>query len=304
MKILITGGTGFIGRELIKLLMTHDLVCLTRNSHHARQRLAHVHNDKLTFIESLDDLHDLNRFDAVINLAGEPIADKRWTEQQKQRICDSRWNLTERLVELFHASTKPPHVLISGSAVGYYGDQQEHPFDESLQVSSQRFSHQVCATWEQIALRAQSDQTRVCIMRTGVVLAPEGGALKKMLPPYRLGLGGPIGSGQQYMPWIHMSDMVKAIVYVLETEHAQGIFNFSAPHPVTNRRFSRCLAQTLKRPHILTTPKWAIRLLMGEASELLFDSIRAKPKKLTELGFQFTYSRVEPALKHLLQHHV
>lgn len=302
MKILITGGTGFIGRELIKLLMTHDLVVLTRNRAQAKATLAHVHNEKLAFIDTLDDLHDLNPYDAVINLAGEPIADKRWTSRQKQRICDSRWILTERLVELIHASTKPPHVLISGSAVGYYGDQQGHPFDESLQVKSSRFSHHVCETWEQIALRAQSDRTRVCLLRTGVVLAPEGGALKKMLPPYRLGLGGPIGTGDQYMPWIHMNDMVKGIVYVLETEHAQGPFNLCAPHPVTNRVFSRSLAATLKKPHLLTTPKWAITLLMGEASELLFDSIRAKPKKLTELGFQFSYSRIEPALRHLLQH--
>lgn len=302
MKILITGGTGFIGRELMKLLMTHDLVVLTRNTAQAKAKLAHIQNSKLTFLNSLDELHDLNPFDAVINLAGEPIADKRWTQKQKQRICDSRWKLTEKLVELIHASTKPPQVLISGSAVGYYGDQQQHPFDESLQVKSSHFSHQVCDTWEQIALRAQSDRTRVCLLRTGMVLAPSGGALKKMRLPYQLGLGGPIGAGHQYMPWIHMSDMVRGIVYLLETEHAQGAFNLCAPHPVTNLVFSRSLAATLKRPHLLTTPAWAIRLLMGEASELLFDSIRAKPKKLTELGFQFTYSRIEPALKHLFQH--
>ncbi|WMN56201.1 TIGR01777 family oxidoreductase [Vibrio fluvialis] len=302
MKILITGGTGFIGRELIKLLMTHDLVVLTRNAAQAKAKLAHIQNERLDFLESLEELHDLNTFDAVINLAGEPIADKRWTSAQKQRICDSRWKLTEKLVELIHASAKPPHVLISGSAVGYYGDQQDHPFDESLQVKSSRFSHHVCETWEDIALHAQSDRTRVCLLRTGVVLAPEGGALKKMLPPYRLGLGGPIGNGQQYMPWIHMCDMVRGIVFLLETDHAQGAFNLCAPHPVSNLIFSRSLAATLKKPHVLTTPQWVIRLLMGEASELLFDSIRAKPKKLTELGFQFTYSRIDPALKHLLQH--
>ncbi|MCG3727972.1 TIGR01777 family oxidoreductase [Vibrio cincinnatiensis] len=303
MKILITGATGLIGRELTKQLMTHDLVILSRDIHRAKQQLAHVHDQRLSFIETLDSLSNLDGYHAVINLAGEPIADKRWTQSQKQSICQSRWSITEKLVALIHASTSPPSVFISGSAVGYYGNQQDHPFDESRQVHSTQFPHYVCAKWEQIARRAESERTRVCLLRTGIVLSTEGGALTKMLPPYRYGLGGPIGQGEQYMPWIHMCDMVRAITYLLETEHAQGPFNLCAPHPVKNREFSRCLASTLKRPHLLFTPKWAIRLLMGEASILLFDSIRAKPKKLTELGFQFTYSRIEPALKQLLQHH-
>ncbi len=302
MKILVTGGTGFIGRELLKLLMTHNITVLTRNTANAKLRLNHIHNGSLNFIDSLDDYHDLNNFDAVINLAGEPIADKRWTRKQKSRICHSRWDITEQLVSLIHASTEPPSVFISGSAVGYYGDQQSHPFDESLHVHHESFSHLVCDKWEQIAHRAQSDRTRVCILRTGVVLSPEGGALKKMLPPYKLGLGGPIGPGDQYMPWIHMKDMVQAIVFLLNTEHAQGPFNLSAPHPATNAEFSSSLAKALKRPHFLFTPQWAIKLLMGESSELLFDSMRAKPKKLTELGFQFQFSHVKPALTHLLQH--
>ncbi|NAW68594.1 TIGR01777 family protein [Vibrio sp. V27_P1S3P104] len=303
MKILITGATGLIGRELVKHLMIHDLVILSRDIDRAKQQLIHVHAQSLSFINNLDMLSNLDGYHAVINLAGEPIADKRWTESQKQRICQSRWSITEKLVALIHASTAPPSVFISGSAVGYYGDQQAHPFDESRQVHSSQFPHQICAKWEQIARRAQTERTRVCLLRTGIVLSTDGGALMKMLLPYRYGLGGPIGKGDQYMPWIHIIDMVRAITYLLETEHAHGAFNLCAPHPVTNRVFSRCLASTLKRPHLLFTPKWAIRLLMGEASILLFDSIRSKPKKLTELGFQFTYSRLEPALKQLLQHH-
>ncbi|WP_428772087.1 TIGR01777 family oxidoreductase [Vibrio sp.] len=302
MKILITGGTGLIGRELIKHLATHKLVLLTRNPTRAKQLVNHADLGNISYIDSLDGFHDLNDFDAVINLAGEPIADKRWTSKQKKIICDSRWKLTEKIVELIHASTKPPAVFISGSAVGYYGDQQEHRFDESLQVHHHGFPHQVCATWEQIAKRARSDDTRVCLLRTGVVLAPNGGALSKMLPPYKLGLGGPIGDGNQYFPWIHILDMVRGILYLLETPHAHGEFNFCAPHPVTNKHFSQMLAKILHRPHILFTPKWVIKLLMGEASVLLFDSIRAKPKRLTELGFQFSYSRVEPALNNILQH--
>ncbi len=302
MKILLTGGTGFIGRELLKLLTTHEVVLLTRAPERAQQLLTHADLGNITYIADLDAFHDLNDFDAVINLAGEPIADKRWSNGQKQQICDSRWKLTEQLVELIHASTNPPAILISGSAVGYYGDQQSHPFDESLHVHSETFTHRVCERWETIANRARSENTRVCILRTGVVLGCDGGALAKMLLPYKLGVGGPIGRGNQYMPWIHKLDMVRAIVYLLETEHAQGEFNLCAPHPVTNKHFSRTLARTLKRPHILFTPKWSMKLLMGESSVLLFDSIRAKPKKLTELGFRFSYSRLEPALKNLLQH--
>ncbi|WP_319536439.1 TIGR01777 family oxidoreductase [uncultured Vibrio sp.] len=300
MKILLTGGTGFIGSELLKLLTIHQVVLLTRSPEKARQHLQHADVGNIEYIDSLDQLADLNHIDAVINLAGEPIADKRWTKKQKDKICKSRWKITEQIVELIHASTKPPSVFISGSAVGYYGDQQEHPFDECLHVNSEEFPHLVCDKWEQIAKRAESEDTRVCFLRTGVVLGPNGGALAKMLLPYKLGLGGPLGNGNQYLPWIHILDMVRAIMYLLNTPHAHGAFNLCAPHPVSNRIFSATLAKTLKRPHILFTPQWLMELLMGESACLLFDSIRAKPKKLTELDFQFSYSRIEPALKHLL----
>ncbi|HHX8652904.1 TIGR01777 family protein [Vibrio diabolicus] len=300
MKILLTGGTGFIGSELLKLLSTHQVMLLTRSPEQAKQRLQHADLGNIEYLDSLESFADLNHIDAIINLAGEPIADKRWTSEQKEKICKSRWKITEQIVELIHASTEPPAVFISGSAVGYYGDQQDHPFDECLHVNSEDFPHEVCAKWEQIAKRAESEQTRVCLLRTGVVLGLNGGALAKMLLPYKLGVGGPLGNGNQYMPWIHILDMVRAIMYLLETPHAHGTFNMCAPHPVTNRIFSGTLAKTLKRPHILFTPKWAMELLMGESSCLLFDSMRAKPKKLTELGFKFSYSRIEPALKHLL----
>ncbi|MDN3682122.1 TIGR01777 family oxidoreductase [Vibrio tapetis subsp. quintayensis] len=302
MHILLTGGTGFVGAELIKHLAGHNITLLTRNTTSAKNRLHHADFGNIVYLSDLNELTELNHIDAVINLAGEPIADKRWSQEQKHVICQSRWEITEKIVSLIHASTNPPAVFISGSAVGYYGDQQQHPFDESLHIHHDTFPHQVCVKWETIAKRAQSELTRVCILRTGVVLGKDGGALQKMLLPYKMGVGGPIGSGKQYMPWIHMQDMVRGITYVLNTEHAFGDFNFCAPHPVQNKEFSRALARTLKRPHLLFTPKWALTLIMGESSCLLFDSIRAKPKHLTELGFKFTYSRIEPALNNLLQH--
>ncbi|WP_070968679.1 TIGR01777 family oxidoreductase [Vibrio sonorensis] len=303
MKVLLTGGTGFIGRELIKQFASDQIVLLTRSPEKARKIIHHADLGNITYLSDLNTLKDLNDIDVVVNLAGESIADKRWTEVQKKRICDSRWKTTEKLVELFHASTEPPSTFISGSAVGYYGDQQSHPFDESLHVHHDNFAHYVCAKWEEIAKRASNENTRVCILRTGIVLGPNGGALKKMLPPYRMGLGGPIGKGKQYMPWIHMLDMVKAIVFLVNTPHAHGEFNLVAPHPVTNLEFSRTLSKALHRPHFLFTPRWVLQLAMGESASLLFDSIRAKPKKLTELGFKFSYSRLEPAMKNLFQDH-
>jgi len=302
MHILLTGGTGFVGAELIKHLAGHQITLVTRCIESAKKKLHHADFGNIEYLTSLDQLSELNHVDAVINLAGEPIADKRWTKQQKEQICHSRWEMTERIVALIHASTTPPEVLISGSAVGYYGDQQQHPFDESLHIHQDHFPHYVCAKWEAIAKRAQSEQTRVCILRTGVVLGKNGGALEKMLVPYKFGVGGPIGRGKQYMPWIHMQDMVRGITYLLNTHYAHGDFNFCAPHPVQNRVFSKTLAKTLKRPHLFVTPKWVLQAIMGESACLLFDSIRAKPKHLTELGFNFNYSRLEPALKNLLQH--
>ncbi|MDW6003430.1 TIGR01777 family oxidoreductase [Vibrio mangrovi] len=301
MKILITGGSGLIGSELIKQLVSHEIVVLTRSEKQTRAKLNHLSHYPLEFITSLEHFHDLNSFDAVINLAGEPIADRRWTNSQKQTICQSRWQLTEKIVDLIHASSSPPAVLISGSAVGFYGDQQSHPIDENLHVQSHEFSHYVCATWESIARKAESEDTRVCLLRTGVVLSPDGGALKKMLPPYQLGFGGPIGQGNQYLPWIHIHDMVQGIIFLLETPYAHGPFNLCAPHPVQNRIFSKMLSRTLHRPHFMLMPAWAIRLIMGESAALVLDSIRAKPKKLTELGFEFQYSHLEPALKQILQ---
>ncbi len=301
MQILLTGGTGFIGSELIKLFSTEQVILLTRDIKAAKKKLYHADLGNITYINSLDNYSDLNEVDAVINLAGEPIAAKRWTTKQKKNICDSRWNITKKLVELIHASSNPPALFISGSAVGYYGDQKERLIDESLAVDDDGFTHHVCATWESIAKQAQSDTTRVCIIRTGLVLGMEGGALPLMLPPFKYGVGSRLGSGKQYMPWIHILDMIKGIQFLLNTPHASGEFNFSAPHPVTNKEFSKTLASAIHRPMFLITPKWLFNIVLGEASCLLFDSVQCKPKRLTALGFNFTYPRLQPALRDLLK---
>ncbi|PVZ85620.1 TIGR01777 family protein [Serratia sp. S1B] len=294
MKILITGATGLIGSHLTRQLLplSHQLTLLTRNVNKAREKFG----DSVSYWSSLDEQRSLDGFDAVINLAGEPIADKRWSQAQKERLCRSRWELTERLAGLIKASALPPTVLISGSAVGYYGDQGQSvvPEDEPPQPG---FTHQLCQRWEALALQAQSSHTRVCLLRTGIVLAPKGGALAKMIPLFRLGLGGPIGNGRQYMPWIHIDDMVNAIIYLLDHPSLSGPFNMVAPYPVHNEQFSAILGNVLDRPAFLRAPAFAIRLLMGEASVLVLEGQRAIPRRLEAAGFNFYFLELEQALE-------
>lgn len=225
MKILVTGGTGLIGGHLVPRLqeLGHQVTVLTRRPDNARGKL----NDRVTLWDTLEDKQNLDGIDAVINLAGEPIADKRWTTEQKERLCQSRWRITQKLADLINASEMPPSVLISGSAAGYYGDLGEVVVTEE-EPPHNEFTHKLCARWEQIACEAQSDRTRVCLLRTGVVLAPKGGILGKMIPPFRLGLGGPIGNGRQYLAWIHIDDMVNAILWLLDND-LRGPFNMVSP---------------------------------------------------------------------------
>ncbi|MCV2883848.1 TIGR01777 family oxidoreductase [Aestuariibacter sp. AA17] len=297
MRVLITGATGLIGSHLIPHLQQQaDLTALTRNVSRAEMALS---NHNMQFISSLASLSNLNEFDAVINLAGEPIVNKRWTAAQKQRIEESRWGITQQLADLIRASTSPPSVLISGSAIGFYGRQGNEIIDEGFNSPHDEFSHQLCARWEQIALEAASENTRVCILRTGIVLSKKGGALSKMLLPFKLGLGGPMGTGNQYMSWIHIDDMISAILFLLSNADCEGVYNFTAPTPVTNSTFSKELARQLRRPCLLRTPSFALKLLMGEMSDLLLTGQRVVPKRLQEAGYPFKYPTLADALANL-----
>lgn len=297
MKILITGGTGLIGRYLVSRLLTlgHAVVVVTRSPDSARQRL----DKRVELWPGLEQRSHLNDIDAVINLAGEPIADKRWTDAQKARLCDSRWQITQRLVALIKASDTPPAVLLSGSAAGYYGDLGEVVVTEE-EPPHNEFTHKLCARWEQIACEAQSDATRVCLLRTGVVLAPDGGILAKMTPPFRLGLGGPIGSGRQYLAWIHIDDMANAILWLLDND-LRGPFNMVSPYPVHNAQFAHALGRALHRPAIVRAPAVAVRLLMGESSVLVLGGQRALPKRLEAAGFAFRWYDLDDALADVLK---
>ncbi|WP_339901219.1 TIGR01777 family oxidoreductase [Paraglaciecola polaris] len=292
MRILITGGTGLIGSNLIPKLKPNEITVVTRNVSQAELVLGH----KVTLISSLDDFENLDDFHVVINLAGEPIADKRWSPEQKKRIEHSRWDMTEKLVSLIKAGSAPPSLFISGSAIGYYGRQNEQIIDEEFDAPHDEFSHQLCARWEFLAKQAESTQTRVCIVRTGLVITRRGGALMKMVPPFKFGLGGPMGSGQQYMSWIHLEDMLDGLIHLIENTQCQGVFNFTAPTPVTNAQFSKTLATVLHRPCFLPMPAFALRVIMGDAADLLLYGQRVVPKRLQESGYQFHYPELAHAL--------
>ena len=297
MKILITGGTGFIGRRLVAhLKVAHEVVVLTRQGSRAYELLGH----DVTLLDSLDRLDHLNDVDIVINLAGEPIAAGRWSEPRKQLLCNSRWLLTEQLVDLVKLSSTPPRLLLNASAIGWYGRQDDAPLDETCQNPHDEFTHRLCQQWEQLAQQARSAQTRVCILRIGLVLGMEGGALPRMLPPYRLGLGGPMGSGTQMMSWIHVQDLVRAMLFLIEHGECDGIFNGTAPQPVSNRRFSETLAATLHRPHLFFVPAPLLRLLMGEAADLLLTGQQVLPARLQQAGFHFSFPALPGALDNLL----
>ena len=298
MKILITGGTGFIGRRLVAhLKVQHEVVVLTRQGSRAYELLGH----DVTLLDNLDRLDHLNDVDIVINLAGEPIASGRWSESRKQLLCNSRWLLTEQLVDLVKLSSTPPRLLLNASAIGWYGRQGDEPLDEHCHHPHDEFTHRLCQRWEQLALQARSPQTRVCVVRIGLVLGTDGGALPRMLPPYRLGLGGPMGPGSQTMSWIHVQDLVRAMLFLLEHDECEGIFNGTAPQPVSNRLFSQTLARTLHRPHFCMVPAQLLRLLMGEAADLLLTGQHILPARLQEAGFHFTYPALPEALGNLLQ---
>jgi uncharacterized protein (TIGR01777 family) len=298
MQVFITGATGLIGKRLTKKLVeqSHVVTILTRDMDKARR----IFGNDINYCHSLSQFKSFNYMDAVINLAGEPIADKRWTAHQKERLCQSRWTITQQLAELIKKSRVPPKTFISGSAIGYYGSQRDNTIIEESSPHKE-FTHYLCKRWEELALQAESPQTRVCLLRTGIVMAKNGGALAKMLPPFRLGVGGVMGSGQQYMSWIHIDDMVDAIYFLLTSSQLSGVFNMCAPNPVNNASFSHTLADQLNRPCFVTVPACGLKTVLGEVSTVVLDGQRAVPRKLLEAGYHFSYDRLEPALKNILR---
>jgi uncharacterized protein len=294
-KIVIAGGTGFLGRPLSARLVAdgHELVVLTRSSASDAPGRA--------VVWSPDGgiggwTREVDGAGAVINLAGESIAGRRWSAAHKQEILNSRVRATRSLTAAILAASRPPAVFISGSAVGYYGPLGDAIATEATPAGSD-FLAQVCTEWETEAHRAGNSGTRVVCIRTGLALERDGGALPQMLPPFKFGVGGPLGSGRQYWPWIHRSDWIDLVRWAIRTAAVAGPINATAPTPVTNAEFARALGRALHRPAVLPAPAFALRLALGEmADALLLSGQRAIPAVAETLGFSFTYTRVDDAL--------
>lgn len=293
MRILVSGGTGFIGEALCPQLTQdgHDVVVWSRQTDPevAQGVRAIQHLDELTGPSP----------EAIINLAGASIADGRWTKARKRLLVDSRVDTTRKLVEWMQGMESPPKALVSASAVGYYGEQGDRIITEDTPPTA-GFTHDLCEQWENEALKAESLGVRVCLVRTGVVLDRDGGALAKMLLPFKMGAGGRLGSGKHYFPWVHRADIVAIYQWLVENEHASGPYNSSAPNPVTNAEFTRALGGALNRPTLFPVPEPVLRLLFGEMSELLLVSNRMMPTRLLDEGFEFRYPELNGALHAIL----
>lgn len=297
MKILITGGTGFIGKRLCRFLLDkkHILTVLSRNP----KRVSSLCGESVKAISNLDELIASDGFEAIVNLAGEGIADARWSETRKQKLLDSRINTTQQLITYIEKSDNKPEVLISGSAIGYYGNHGSIKLYEESHAHAE-FAHELCVKWEAMAQQAEKLGVRVCIIRTGLVIGDDGGFLKRMLLPFNLGLGGPMGDGQQWMSWIHRTDFISIIEKLLESKVLQGVFNGTAPEPVTNAEFSKTLGKVLNRPAFFPVPGFVLKILLGEMSELLLGGQRVMPERLEQAGFEFKFKSLELALKDVL----
>jgi uncharacterized protein (TIGR01777 family) len=293
MRILITGGTGFIGRAVVsRLLQRGDrITVLSRDITKASALLG----EQVDVWESLEQWSAETHFDAVINLAGEPIIDKAWTEKRKQALLASRIGITEQLLEGIRRSHQKPEVLLSGSAIGIYGDTGNSICTEST-VLADDFAAGLCRQWERAAEPAEQLGVRTVFLRTGLVLHQDGGMLKKLLLPFKLGFGSRLGDGRQMMSWIHRHDYLNAIRFLLDNPQCRGAFNLTAPNPVTNAEFTETLAESLGRKAILVTPAFLLKPLLGKRAILLFGGQKVLPEKLSRAGFEFRFSRLEQAL--------
>jgi len=298
MKVLLTGGTGLIGRALCRALRARDcdLTVLSRRPAAVVSRCAGARA-----FASLDDWRGGEAFDAVVNLAGAPIADRRWSAARKRVLWDSRVALTEALVEKIAATATEarPRVLLSGSAVGFYGDCGDAEVSESAPAGDD-FGARMCAAWEQAARAAEAAGVRVCCLRTGLVLSRDGGMLARQLPAFRLGLGARIGDGRQWHSWIHIDDLIDMLCALLFDDAHRGAFNLCAPQPVRNADFTAQLARALHRPAVLRAPAVVINAALGEAAVLLLGGSRVLPSRMRDAGYQFRYAALDEALAALV----
>jgi uncharacterized protein (TIGR01777 family) len=301
MRILLTGATGLIGPRIALRLLEegHDLVILSRRPDEARKQLGIPARYYAWTGNGSPQAEALDSLDAVVHLAGEPIAARRWTPEQKAKIRDSRVKGTHQLVDAVAAVPgQKPKIWISSSAIGFYGNSGETPVDEDS-VPGLGFLADVCAAWEFEAGRIRQkihSPIRAVFLRIGTVLSADGGALTKLYPPFRAGLGGPVGNGKQWLSWIHVDDLVNAVAECLNNPKLEGAVNAVSPNPVRNREFSKALGRTLDRPAIMPLPAAVLKLLFGELGDVVLAGQKVVPRKLLETGFQFHHERIETAL--------
>ncbi|THE12848.1 TIGR01777 family protein [Bacillus timonensis] len=301
MKIAIAGGTGFVGKKLTDYLLeqSHEVLILTRNAAKTSD------HPRLHFVEwfkanSAPEI-ELQEVDAVINLAGESLNSGRWSEARKRRILESRVTATKEIVRILSSLPKKPKVLLNASAVGIYGTSESETFTEETTQIGNDFLANTVSAWEQKANEASHLGVRTCFLRLGVVLGAGGGALTRMVLPYQFFIGGTIGSGKQWLSWIHIDDVVKGIDFLLQHETVSGPVNFTAPNPVRMKEFGQTAGSVLHRPHWLPVPGFALQLLLGEMSILVLEGQNVLPKKLVENGFSFTFDTVEKALTDIFE---
>jgi uncharacterized protein len=299
MRVVVTGGTGFIGRALCAALAAegHDVVVLSRFAGGTYLNVRHVRTQVIQDTFELQGAAEIDGADAVINLAGAGIADARWSPARKALLRNSRLSVTRAVVTAIRNAAKPPSVLISGSAIGIYGSDLNATFDESS-PAGQDFLAQLCADWEAAAGAADSEKTRVVLLRTGLVLAKDGGLLSKLKPPFKFFAGGPTGSGRQWMSWIHRDDWIGMVRWAMTSPAVRGPLNAVAPNPVTNREFSTAFGKALRRPSLFPLPAFVLRIMFGELADVaLLASQKVAPRVATAGGFAFKYSNVDAALK-------
>lgn len=298
MNILLTGATGFIGSYLRTMLLRKGYLLTIISRSPDKYESETAQNQR--FISWNDNLAaEMEKADAVINMAGASIFGQRWTDEVKHEIYSSRVECTKKIVEAIKKADSPPSVLISTSAAGYYGDRGDLVLDESADAGDD-FLARVCVAWESAANKVQDAAVRLVVPRFGIVLEKEGGALKQMLPPFNFFVGGPVGSGEQYFPWIHMHDLCRGILYLLDHEELKGAVNLNAPNPVTMNEFAHELGDQLRRPSIFRVPEFPLKLILGEAADPIVNSLRLQPKKLQQHGFNFKFNYVKEALGDIL----
>jgi hypothetical protein len=301
MRALVTGATGFVGKRLLSKL--ERPVVLSRDAAKAEKSLAEFGVKAFAWnpTEQPAPAEAFDGIDALFHLAGEPVAEGRWTAAKKERLRESRVAGTRNLVTTLRALGKRPRVLVSASAVGYYGNRGDEQLDENSPPRDDYLA-EICTGWEREAIEAREFGMRVVPIRVGIVLGEGGGAMAKMLPPFYFGMGAPLGSGKQYMPWIHLDDLVEMMLFAASHEQVAGALNGSAPNPVTNREFTSTLGKVLGRPTFMPpVPRFVLRTMLGEFADVLLTSQRAYPAAAVAAGYRFRYPELEPALRQILK---